>query len=90
MRCPICEALNREHGLLCQLEATVILRNRNEASLDRSSFDPSGSASANQPSAGATLRVLEDNSEAFVLATRKRQAQILNLLENHKAKAHSA
>jgi len=74
MRCPVCDALNREHSLMCEVEATVILRERYEM--------------INPPKAFGEKH--DEESRSLVLMSRKRQARIMSNLESHKARGHSA
>ena len=74
MRCPVCDALNREHSLMCEVEATMILRER------YAMMDPPRAPGENH----------DGDSRDLVLMSRKRQAKIMWSLELHKAVAHSA
>lgn len=74
MQCPVCEALNREYSLMCEVEATLVLRER-YAML--------------RPCPDVQQAGVEDARE-MVLLSKKRQASIRSCLESHKAKVHSA
>ena len=74
MRCPVCDALNREHSLMCEVEATMVLRQRYQM--------------MNGPQ--LDIHNLDEDSRDLVLMSRKRQAKILSRLESHKARAHPA
>jgi hypothetical protein len=74
MRCPICDALNREHSLMCEVEATMVLQQRYRM--------------MNSPE--PDLHELDKDSRDLVLMSRKRQAKIMSRLASHKAEAHSA
>jgi hypothetical protein len=74
MECPVCIALNREHGRECEIEATAILKER------------SGWISTyRSESSGPDVSIHE-----VVLTSRKRQMQIASELERHRAADHVA
>ena len=74
MRCRVCELLNREHDLMCEVEATLSLSERYKM-LNPSDEPLDGNGS---------------DARELLLLSRKRQASIRSRLESHKAKAHSA
>jgi hypothetical protein len=74
MKCPVCESLNREHSLECQIEATAVIKLRREM-IRRSPPE---------------IDVPDDSRGDIILTSRKRQAQIVHKLDEHKARAHSA
>lgn len=74
MRCRVCESLNREHDLMCEVEATLSLSERYKL------LNPS-----EEP-----LEASVSDARELLLLSRKRQASIRSRLESHKAKAHSA
>ena len=74
MECPVCVALNREHGRECEIEATAILKER------------SGQVSAYRPESSGPGESIQE----VVLTSRKRQMQIASELERHRAVDHVA
>jgi hypothetical protein len=74
MKCQICASVNREHSRQCEIEATTILRQR-----DESVRMSKGRTSGNDASDTEVL-----------LASRKRQMQIASELERHRAADHVA
>jgi hypothetical protein len=73
-RCPVCESLSREYDLMCELETTLILRERHK--LIHSPIEAPSDA--------------DGESRDLVLLSRKRQAKIFSTLDSHRALAHSA
>ncbi|MEQ1947269.1 MAG: hypothetical protein ABL995_08770 [Bryobacteraceae bacterium] len=71
----MCESLVREYGLMCEVEATLILRERYEM------IKPPGESTDHRN---------DPQARELVLLSRKRQASIRCNLESHKARAHSA
>lgn len=76
MRCPVCDALLREHSLMNQIEATTVLRQRTKMIL-RPEPDHSDSHS-------------DRDLEEVVLFSRKCQAKIAFRLQRHQDKVHAA
>ena len=74
MKCPICEALHRDHSRECQLEAETILQQRFEL------LSP----------VHAKTRAAEQETESIVLNSRKRQMEIASRLDLHKTTHHAA
>jgi hypothetical protein len=75
-RCPVCDALHREHSLMCEVEATVILQQRDDMIL--------------QPEQEGADRDKDQERQETVLFSRKRQAKIASRLQRHQTLAHSA
>jgi hypothetical protein len=74
MKCPVCIALNREHGRECEIEATAILKER------------SGSVNACRAESSGPGESIHET----VLTSRKRQMQIASELERHRSAHHVA
>ena len=74
MECPVCIALNREHGRECEIEATAILK-------ERTGWVSTYRSESSGPDVGIN---------EVVLTSRKRQMQIASELERHRAADHVA
>jgi hypothetical protein len=76
MRCAVCEALNREHSLMCEVEATAILQQRYDMIL--------------RPQQEGLDQDTYQERQEMVLSSRKRQLKITCRLQRHRILAHSA
>lgn len=72
MRCPVCDSLNREHLLLCQVEASVTLLQRRKAI----------------PGAVLEGTDIPADAEEIVLSTRIQESRIMAKLTQHCGIAH--
>lgn len=76
MRCPVCDALERERSLMNQIEATTVLQQRSKMLLP--------------PEAEAAERQPDQDLEEVVRFSRKCQAKIAFRLQRHQDREHAA
>jgi len=76
MRCPVCDALERERSLMNQIEATTVLQQRSKMLLPR-------------PADGDD-RQPDQDLEEVVRFSRKCQAKIAFRLQRHQDREHVA
>ena len=75
MLCPICEDLHREHSRECELEAKAIIQQHKPLTSD--------GAAAHKP---APPRDLDE----VIVKSRKRQMELAQELDRHRANSHAA
>ena len=76
MRCPVCEALERERSLMNQIEASTVLRQRSKMIL---------------PAVAHVVDVQPDQDlDEVIRFSRKWQAKIAFRLQRHQDRMHAA
>lgn len=75
MKCPVCEALERERSLMNQIEATTVIQQRYKTFL---------------PPEAALERNSDKDLDEVIRFSRKCQAKIAFRLQRHQDRAHAA
>lgn len=76
MRCPVCDALERERSLMNQIEATTVLQQRSKMLL--------------KSAADSVDRQPDQDLDEVIRFSRKCQAKIAFRLQRHQDRVHAA